>query len=59
MKGKIDKHEEEVFKSRGKRKEIKLDEDYILINQSMVEHTSRPEVMSLKEKILEKVSTSH
>ena len=48
---KIDKHLEEVEKSRGARKEIKLDEDFILLNQSMVDHTSRREVISLKEKI--------
>jgi hypothetical protein len=48
---KIDKHKEEVDKSRGKKREIALDEDFILLNQSMVDHTSRREVIALKEKI--------
>jgi len=48
---KIDKHLDEVEKSRGTRKEIKLDEDFILLNQSMVDHTSRREVITLKEKV--------
>lgn len=48
---KIDKHLEEVEKSKGKRKEIPLDEEFILINQSMVDHTNRPEIIRLKDKI--------
>jgi hypothetical protein len=48
---KIDKHLDEVEKSRGTRKEIKLDEDFILLNQSMVDHTSRREVITLKERV--------
>lgn len=48
---KIDKHLEEVEKSKGKKREIILDEDFILINQSMVDHTNRREAIVLKEKI--------
>jgi len=48
---KIDKHKEEVEKSKGKKKELSIDEDFILINESMVEHTSRREIIALKEKV--------
>jgi len=57
---KIDKHVEEVQKSAEKirsnsrLKEIKLDEDFILINQSMVDHTSRIEVIRKKDEIFRK-----
>jgi len=57
---KIDKHREEVDKSieknrtnsRVKRKE--LDEDFILINESMVDHTKRPEIIREKDRIFRK-----
>lgn len=48
---KIDKHREEVEKSKEKKREIALNEDFILINQSMIDHTNRREVIALKEKI--------
>lgn len=57
---KIDKHMEEVAKSfeksgsNPKLKLIKLDEDFILINQSMVDHTNRLEVIRKKEEIFRK-----
>lgn len=51
---KIDKHKEEVFKSKGKRREIELDEDFILINQSMVDHTKRLDVIRVKDEVFRK-----
>jgi len=51
---KIDKHKEEVAKSRGKKREVPLDEDFILLNESMVEHTSRLEIIRLKDEIFRK-----
>lgn len=54
---KIDKHVDDVEKSieknklNSKVKVLKVDEDYILINKSMVEHTSRPEVIRKKDEI--------
>jgi len=51
---KIDKHLEEVEKSKGKKREISIDEDFILINQSMVEHTQRLEIIRLKDEIFRK-----
>lgn len=57
---KIDKHKEDVFKSVEKNKTnprvkiIDLDEDFILINQSMVDYTSRPMIIVKKEEIFRK-----
>lgn len=57
---KIDKHKEEVQKSIEKNKTnsrvkvLELDEDFILINQSMVDYTSRPEIIRKKEEIFRK-----
>jgi hypothetical protein len=57
---KIDKHIEDVSKSVEKNrvnprlKVIALDEDFILINQSMVDHTSRESVIRKKEEIFRK-----
>jgi len=54
---KIDKHKEDVEKSIDKNKAnsrvkvIKLDVDFILINESMVDHTSRLEIIRKKEAI--------
>lgn len=54
---KIDRHIEDVGKSIEKNranprfKVIDLDEDFILINQSMVDYTSRPLVIRKKEEI--------
>jgi len=54
---KIDRHIEEVGKSIEKNranprfKVIDLDEDFILINQSMVDYTSRPAIIRKKEEI--------
>ncbi len=51
---KIDKHKEEVEKSKGKKREIPLDEDFILLNESMVDYTSRLEIIRLKDEIFRK-----
>ena len=57
---KIDKHLEEVEKSIEKNKAnprvkvIEKDEDFILINQSMVDHTSRRDIIAKKEEIFRK-----
>lgn len=54
---KIDKHKDEVAKSieknknNSKSKIIELDEDFILINESMVDYASRPEVIRTKERV--------
>ena len=54
---KIDKHREDVEKSIEKNrtnsrvKIIKLDEDFILINESMVDYTSRNDIIRKKESI--------
>jgi len=54
---KIDKHVEDVQKSVDKNrtnprvKVVELDSDFILINQSMVDHTSRLEIIRKKEAI--------
>lgn len=54
---KIDKHLEEVEKSIEKNKKnprnkiLEVDEDFILINQSMIDHTSRPSIIRKKEEI--------
>lgn len=54
---KIDKHREDVEKSIEKNrtnsrvKVIKLDEDFILINESMVDYTSRNDIIRKKELI--------
>lgn len=54
---KIDKHIEDVEKSIEKNKTnprhkvIKMDEDFILINQSMVDHTSRQTIVDKKQEI--------
>ena len=51
---KIDRHKDEVEKSKGKKKEIPLDEDFILLNESMVDYTSRLEIIRLKDEIFRK-----
>lgn len=57
---KIDKHLEEVQKSidrnrkNSRVKVIEKDEDFILINESMIEHTKRPEIIALKEEVFRK-----
>ena len=57
---KIDKHIEDVEKSVEKNransrvKVIEMDDDFILINQSMVDHTSRLEVIRKKDEIFRK-----
>jgi len=57
---KIDKHIEDVEKSieknkiNSKFKIIKLDEEFILINQSMVDYTSRINIIKEKEEIFRK-----
>lgn len=54
---KIDKHKDEVAKSieknkiNSKSKIIELDEDFILINESMVDYANRPEVIRAKERV--------
>ena len=57
---KIDKHKDEVAKSieknkiNSKSKIIELDEDFILINESMVDYANRPEVIRTKERVFRK-----
>jgi len=57
---KIDKHKEDVQKSIDKNrnnsrvKVLELDQDFLLVNESMVDHTSRPEVMREKDAIFRK-----
>lgn len=57
---KIDKHIEDVEKSVEKNRKnpkfkvINVDENFILINQSMVDHTSRLEIIRKKEEIFRK-----
>lgn len=57
---KIDKHLEEVEKSIEKNRKnsrckiIERDEDFILINQSMIDYTSRPQIIGKKEEIFRK-----
>lgn len=57
---KIDKHVEDIEKSVDKNrtnsrvKIIELDEDFVLINQSMVDHTSRLEIIRKKDEIFRK-----
>lgn len=57
---KIDKHLDEVQKSieknrkNSRNKIISLDENFILINQSMVDHTSRGVIIKNKEEIFRK-----
>lgn len=57
---KIDKHIEDVEKSFEKNKEnskfktIEIDEKFILINQSMIDYTSRIEIIRIKDEIFRK-----
>ena len=57
---KIDKHLDEVQKSVEKNRKnsrvkiLKVDEDFILVNQSMVDHTSREEIIKKREEIFRK-----
>jgi hypothetical protein len=54
---KIDKHKEDVQKSVDKNKKnsrvkiLELDEEFLLINESMVDHTSRPDIMRKKDEV--------
>jgi len=56
---KIDKHLEEVEKSvernrknpKRYKKFLEVDEDFVAINQSMVDHTKRPEIIAKKEEV--------
>jgi len=56
----IDKHREDVNKSIEKNKVnprvkvLNLDEDFILLNEAMIDYTSRPEIIREKEKIFNK-----
>lgn len=51
---KIDKHLDEVEKSKDKKKKLEIDEDFILLNQSMVDYTSRQVIINKKEEVFRK-----